>query len=145
MNGLLGNANVLGIEDSGKRLSIDAGDTIVVKLPFNLSTGFSWYLTQTDPSIVGRVDLKSADGAQEFTLVAMKAGSTRIQFGLRRPWEHVAPHKTFTADVTVSSPLVAPSVRGFLDRVAGAVLGGVLGGAAACGIIHAVMHRKKSS
>ncbi len=83
----------LGIEDSGKRVTLDIGDTILVNLPGKEGPGYGWVLTPGDPRVID-----TTDGS---TFVAKGGGTTRLVFAYRHPWENRAPIKTVTFDIQV--------------------------------------------
>ena len=100
--------------DSGKQVELSVGQSLVVTLDSNASTGYSWSLTensdetvlsntgnkyinppQTTPPIVG------APGVEEWTFKALKKGTSTISLGYRRPWESTPPVETFDLTVVV--------------------------------------------
>jgi inhibitor of cysteine peptidase len=101
-------------EENGKDLLLDRGDLLVVHLPANRTTGFSWqpifsrggvlkaegdafYLAnKTSSRLVG------AGGTESWIFSAEKAGSTTLTLGYVRPWEKgKPPGKTVAWPVTV--------------------------------------------
>jgi inhibitor of cysteine peptidase len=92
----------LGEADNGKAYTVKIGDTIEVIIPGNPTTGFAWtaalaaYSTEaSDGAVVG------AGGTYTFTFKAAAAGEALIKLVYSRPWESVAPEKTFTVTVTI--------------------------------------------
>ena len=122
----------LGIEDSGKRVVFDVGDTLIVNLPGKESPGYGWVLTPGDPRVV---EVADGDVAGTFTLIGKATGSTRLTFAYRHPWENVTPIKTVTLDVQVG--------RGWLARHGWAVFGFGAAVIAAGGITYTVTRKKK--
>ena len=86
------------------------GDTLVVRLKSNPSTGYTWAI-KGDPSPLRLVKSSAkknnqtghAAGApvtQEFRLSATSAGMASLTLEYRRPWEYTAgPAKTFDVQV----------------------------------------------
>jgi inhibitor of cysteine peptidase len=101
---------VITDQDDGKDIELPAGDTLVLRLTSNPSTGYSWAI-KGDPSPLKLVKSSTkktgqnghAVGApvtQEFRLTAVSAGMASLTLEYRRPWEHnVAPAKTFQVRV----------------------------------------------
>lgn len=84
---------VLGIEDSGQRVTIDVGDKIFVKLPGIEGPGYGWTLLPGDRTII--------DTTNGEMFVAKGLGSTRLVFAYHHPFENRAPIKTMTFDIQV--------------------------------------------
>ncbi len=102
----------LGEADNGKAYTVQVGDTIEVIIPGNMTTGFSWAaaLAEKDAALVQLVgepvyatDSTAVGGGGTFTLTfkAMAKGEALLKLVYARPWESVAPEKTFGATVTV--------------------------------------------
>jgi inhibitor of cysteine peptidase len=106
-------------EENGKDLLLKRGDLLVVHLPANPSTGYSWYLAvsaATESEALGVLKIPG-DGVYEpvksgttvgspvtsvWTLKALKPGGVRITFNYIRPWEkNVPPARTVSWPVTV--------------------------------------------
>ena len=97
-------------EDNGKDIDLPAGDTLVLRLKSNPSTGYSWAI-KGDPSPLRLVKSPTKKNAQtghavgapvtqEFRLTAVSAGMASLSLEYRRPWEYnVAPAKTFNVKV----------------------------------------------
>ncbi|MGA3053434.1 MAG: protease inhibitor I42 family protein [Candidatus Korobacteraceae bacterium] len=96
--------------DNGKDVDLPAGDTLVLRLESNPSTGYSWAI-KGDPSPLRLVKSSTkkngqnshvvgAPVTQEFRLTAVSAGMVSLTLEYRRPWEsNVAPAKTFQVRV----------------------------------------------
>ena len=97
-------------EDNGKDIDLPAGDTLVLRLKSNPSTGYSWAikgdalpLRLVKSSTKKNAQTGHAVGApvtQEFRLTAVSAGMASLTLEYRRPWEYnVTPAKTFNVKV----------------------------------------------
>jgi inhibitor of cysteine peptidase len=76
------------------------GDTFVVRLASNPTTGYSWHLAPDDHVEVAGEAFEGgsaggtvgAGGVQVFTLRACRSGRVTLTFAHRRPWEQgIAP------------------------------------------------------
>ncbi|MFC1893683.1 protease inhibitor I42 family protein [Chloroflexota bacterium] len=77
----------------------DIGDTIIVKVGSNPTTGFTWpdivqisnqdIVRQTDHKFVspGQTAVPGASGKDVWTFKALKTGTTTISMGYSKPWE----------------------------------------------------------
>ena len=104
----------LGEADNGRALTVAKGGTVVVSLPSNPSTGFSWAMTgpapaeleqQGEPKYlppVATTPAVGAGGTEVFTFKAKATGTATLELGYARPFEKgVPPAKTFKVTVTV--------------------------------------------
>jgi inhibitor of cysteine peptidase len=81
--------------DNGKSVEVKLGDTIVIELDENPTTGFRWAMDQTYDQIVTivRDDYTTTDsgigggGRRTFTLKATHSGTVQFQLKLWRTWE----------------------------------------------------------
>ena len=93
---------------------MNVGDTLVIQLASNPSTGFTWEVKDLDAAMlepVGEPEFKDADtppglvgagGTLSTTFHALKPGSTTLTLVYHRPWEtDVEPIDTFTVTITV--------------------------------------------
>ena len=98
-------------QDNGKTIDLAKGDTLMVELSSNPSTGYGWKV-KGDPSPLklASSDYKQPDqsgkvgapGVQQFRFDASAAGTSKLELVYRRPWEKgVAPARAFTVDVNV--------------------------------------------
>lgn len=92
-------AVVLGPEDDGSTVTVEQGDTVVVRLDENPSTGYEWR-TETDDGIaVSESRYREPDGAlgeggaREITVEVTGNGSLRARYV--RPWNDEI-ERTFT-------------------------------------------------
>jgi predicted secreted protein len=109
-------------QDAGKTIEMKTGDTLVVALEGNLTTGYSWIPTLPEPALleqVGEVEVTPASdhpsqnelGTQSTRLgapgmivlrfKAVAAGQTSLHLDYRRLWESNPPEKTFEVRVVV--------------------------------------------
>ena len=101
--------------DNGKSFTVKAGDTILVVLPGNPTTGYSWaaaldeesaaILTQEGEPVYAEDAVEDnvvgGGGAFTFTFTAADEGEATIKLVYARPWESAAPLETFEATITV--------------------------------------------
>ena len=108
-----GSSNNVNVDSSysGKQVEISVGQSLVVTLESNATTGYSWALVQnSDDSVLiktgneyiaPQTTLIGAGGHEEWTFKALKKGTSIISLGYSRPWESTPPAKTFTLTVVV--------------------------------------------
>ncbi len=96
--------------DNGKDIDLPGGDTLVLRLKSNPSTGYSWVI-KGDPSPLRLLKSSTrkndrtghtagAPVMQEFRLTAVSAGMASLNLEYRRPWEYTSgPAKTFAVKV----------------------------------------------
>lgn len=94
--------------DDGNAVQVAAGSQIVVALPGNPTTGYTWQITSNDESILRPTgytfkpdsDAVGAGGAETFTFQVMAPGSVTLELANRRPWETDGePAQTFAVNV----------------------------------------------
>jgi len=82
--------------DSGKVVEIRAGDTLIVRLSENPTTGYQWAVDtlNADEVVLQNVEYLRAGGAtvggggeRRFTFKAQRAGTATLQLKLWRAWE----------------------------------------------------------
>jgi inhibitor of cysteine peptidase len=96
---------------SGKQVELSVGQSLVVTLESNATTGYSWTLAQnSDDSVLNetgheyiapQTTLLGAGGKEEWTFKALKKGTSTISMGYSRPWESTPPVETFDLTVVV--------------------------------------------
>ena len=108
-----GNSNNLNVDSSysGKQVELSVGQSLVVTLESNATTGYSWALVQnSDDSVLNetgheyiapQTTLIGAGGKEEWTFKALKKGTSTISMGYSRPWESTPPVETFDLTVVV--------------------------------------------
>lgn len=98
-------------KDAAQTVKLRVNDRVVVRLPVQMGTGYSWQLTDNpffrlvsqrlDPPAESR---PGAGSRQEFQLEALKPGTTRLALRLVRPWEaNELPQKTFEVNVQIEN------------------------------------------
>jgi len=82
--------------DSSKSIEVQSGDTVVVRLDENPTTGFQWAIDKSNDAILTLQDSDYAPapdsrvgggGQRVFTFKAQKAGAVDLQLKLWRQWE----------------------------------------------------------
>jgi inhibitor of cysteine peptidase len=108
-----GSSNNLNVDSSysGKQVELSVGQSLVVTLESNATTGYSWTLAQnSDESVLNetgheyiapQTTLIGAGGNEEWTFKALKKGNSTISMGYSRPWESTPPVETFDLTVVV--------------------------------------------
>ncbi len=101
----------LALADSGKALDLVVGQTVVVRLEANPSTGYQWQIAANPDERIALVvdsgydrpasDAAGAAGQAWWKLRATGPGSTTIALRYVRPWEPEQAAKTFEATITV--------------------------------------------
>jgi len=111
---LSGSGNDVNVDDSysGKQVELAVGQSLVVTLASNITTGYSWSLTEnSDGSVLSetgneyvapQTTLMGAGGKEEWTFKALKKGTSTISMEYSRPWEtDTPPAETFDLTVVV--------------------------------------------
>lgn len=101
----------LGEADAGRTVELSHGDTLVVALAGNITTGYNWEALPQDPALVQQVGepqvtpdstAVGAGGKIALTFRAVKSGRAGLTLVYRRAWEKdVPPLKTFSISVVV--------------------------------------------
>jgi inhibitor of cysteine peptidase len=107
-------SNALTEANNGKTVTLKVGETLVVRLASNPSTGYTWETKDLDTQMLEQVgeaafespetppDLVGAGGTLVLTFKALEPGTTTLTLVYHRPWEtDVAPLQTFSVTVTV--------------------------------------------
>jgi inhibitor of cysteine peptidase len=97
--------------DTGRTIELKRGDTLIVELEGNPTTGFLWEVESVDATILkqqGEPEYKAGEpgkiggvGAFVFTLEASDKGQTELQMVYRRPSDKETPAQTFEVSVVV--------------------------------------------
>jgi inhibitor of cysteine peptidase len=110
---LSGSGNDVNVDSSysGKQVELSVGQSLVVTLESNATTGYSWALVQNSDEavlnetgnqyIAPQTTLVGAGGKEEWTFKALKKGTSTISMGYSRPWESTPPIETFDLTVVV--------------------------------------------
>jgi inhibitor of cysteine peptidase len=106
----LGEVNI-GPEDNGKRVEVNAGDTLRLSLPSHPTTGYRWEVVEIDEDVLRQVgepefqpesELLGAPGEQIFRFHAVGEGQAMLKLIYHRSWEKdVEPADTFRIQVAV--------------------------------------------
>jgi inhibitor of cysteine peptidase len=102
---------VLTEKDAGKTINLNIGDTLVVALDGNITTGYTWEMLPMDPAVLQQVGAAEATpdttalgagGKIALKFLAVKRGQAPLQLVYRRSFEQdVAPLNTFEVNVNV--------------------------------------------
>jgi inhibitor of cysteine peptidase len=102
---------VLTEKDAGTTISLNQGDTLVVALDGNITTGYTWEMLPMNPAVLQQVGIAEvtpdtaalgAGGKIALKFLAVKSGQAPLQLVYRRSFEQdVAPAKTFEVNVKV--------------------------------------------
>jgi len=115
--------------DNGKTVTITKGQSLLLKLQSNPTTGYKWAVSSTDRTFgypaserfVKNSDAVGSGGLQRFTWKTNSpldlTGTHKVTLEYKRSWEtQAAPAKTFTFTVKVvdgSCPQLSPPAPGF--------------------------------
>jgi predicted secreted protein len=106
-------ANTITIteQDAGKTIELNAGDTLLISLEGNMTTGYSWIPAPQTPVLLEQVgdiavtpdsDAVGAPGTLVLTFKTTETGQTTLHLDYKRSWEeNVEPEKTFEVTVIV--------------------------------------------
>jgi inhibitor of cysteine peptidase len=102
-------AAVLTDADDGGHVSLKVGETVLLELAENPTTGFRWDLQPFEGSCLREHDDRfeagagiGAGGLRRLRIVATKAGEEDIRLVLIRPWGPREPVRALSIHVTVS-------------------------------------------
>ena len=96
--------------DSSRVVELSPGESVVVRLESNPSTGYEWGAELSDSSVLSlsgqtfetESELAGSPGVEVFTFQAESAGRSTISLAYRRPWEtDVEPEETVSFEVVV--------------------------------------------
>jgi len=105
-----------GVGDHGREMELEVGQSLVIALESNPTTGYQWaFMAEFDESVLKmeshRYDmgrearekkLVGAGGEEFWYFKALSKGRTRLNLGYHRPWEEgVPPIKAFAVSVVV--------------------------------------------
>jgi len=105
------NPLVLSEKDAGSTINLTKGDTLVVALDGNMTTGYNWEMLPQDPAVLQQVGAAEvtpdttalgAGGKIALKFEAIQAGQAPLKLVYRRSFEKdVAPLNTFEVNVNV--------------------------------------------
>ncbi|MDA0525025.1 protease inhibitor I42 family protein [Methanococcoides alaskense] len=106
---------VFSEEANSSEISLKVGDSIVLKLNENPSTGYSWDLSLPEGIVLVKDEfvgpdepMPGAGGVHEWTLEAVSEGNYQINAIYKRSWENVTGEEdTFSMDVVVLADMLA--------------------------------------
>ncbi len=101
----------IGEQDAGKIIEMKTGDTLVISLDGNITTGYNWIPAPQNPELLKQVeaaqvtpqsDLPGAPGKIVLHFKAAAKGQTLLHLDYKRSFEKdTAPEKTFEVTVVV--------------------------------------------
>jgi inhibitor of cysteine peptidase len=100
------------VDDNGREMQLKKGQTLVVTLEGNPTTGYSWEVAEPlDEQVLRQVgeaefkaesDLAGAGGVQVLRFEAVNAGTINLKLVYHRPWEKdVEPLETYSIQAVV--------------------------------------------
>jgi len=97
--------------DDGGSVALGIGDTLVVRLPENPTTGFRWQVPKSSDGVLNlesthfdapEPSRRGAGGERGWTYKATRSGAMTLQMKLLREWQQEdASAKSFTIEVLV--------------------------------------------
>jgi len=75
----------LGKETNDGSVRLNIGDTLLVRLPSNPSTGYSWFVGQNNPQVLRFAGQVTERGAQVLTFRAVSSGGVGLTLSYRKP------------------------------------------------------------
>ena len=97
--------------NANQTIEVNVGDTLVVELEGNPTTGFTWEAVELDQAVLEQVgepeftaqsDLLGAPGVIVLRFKANGPGQTLLKLVYRRPWEQdVPPEETYEVTIVV--------------------------------------------
>jgi len=97
--------------ENGSQVELNAGQTLIVSLEGNPTTGYTWEAAGLDEQVlqqVGETEFKpdsdaiGAGGVQTLRFETMNSGQTTLKLVYHRPWEEdVEPAEIFSVQVVV--------------------------------------------
>ena len=101
----------IGEQDAGKTIELKIGDTLVISLEGNITTGYSWIPAPQEPGLLEQVgdievtpvsDAVGAPGMIVLKFKAIEKRQTVLHLDYKRSWEEGVPlEKTFEVTVVV--------------------------------------------
>jgi len=98
-------------QDAGKTITLKIGDTLIIELDGNITTGFNWFPAPQNPPLLTRMgvpeatpesDLIGAPGKIVLKFQAIAKGQTLLHLDYKSEWESNVPaEKSFEVTVVV--------------------------------------------
>ena len=104
------NTITVGENQNGESLSLATGESLLIELAGNPTTGYEWTVAQANPDLLRLAEtsyspdspgLTGSGGLYVFRFEALRPGSAPLLLAYRRPWEPHAPARTFTLAVSI--------------------------------------------
>jgi inhibitor of cysteine peptidase len=105
----------LGSSDAGREVELRADQFLEIQLEANPAAGYGWYVQDVDATVLRQVGEPSMEATSPLlgapSIITLRfspqaAGQSPLVLAYRRPWEDVAPLKTFTVQVTADGAYV---------------------------------------
>jgi inhibitor of cysteine peptidase len=99
-------------KDQGKTFRVHQGDSILIRLAENPTTGYRWAVDKVDEQVTALQDTNfvasgtgiGGGGTRTFTFKALASGKGKIELKLKREWEtEAAPSSSFEVMIYVQS------------------------------------------
>jgi len=96
--------------ENGRAMTVGIGDSVKIELPENPTTGFRWQVAsvdagvlrpQSDDFVASSAAAVGGGGLRTLHWAAASTGTTEIRLHLKRAWEALPPHATFTVRIAV--------------------------------------------
>lgn len=101
----------IGDTDNGSQVTLEVGQTLVLSLASNPTTGYQWGIAELDEAILRETDHQykadwpvtiGSGGKEVWRFQALNSGTTRLSLEYTRPWEENAEAiQTYTVEVMV--------------------------------------------
>ena len=100
----------LDANDNGSQVELKTGQTLVISLEGNPTTGYTWEVDKVDEGVLRQVgeaefepesDAVGAGGVQILHFEPVSSGQTSLDLVYHRSWEDEQPQETFSIQVTV--------------------------------------------
>lgn len=108
------NIVVVTDDDNNKKINIEEGQTLIVKLKYTSGTGYDWNITKIDANLLEPVgeptfeiaveNMPGSAGSQIFQFKAKSTGATVLQLDYLRPWEKNKPSaETYLINIEITA------------------------------------------
>ncbi len=102
----------ISVADAGKTITLNKGDTLIVTLDGNITTGYNWEMLPLDPAILEQVgepevtpngSQLGASGKIVLKFRAVQTGQAKLDLAYQRPFEkNTTPANTYEVTVDVN-------------------------------------------